>query len=339
MMKKTWLRAGVLATVAIAVTALGVPVSADAAAIRIPWRPTVLPLPPGAGAGTLTGSNGKGEYTGTFPINGVTQVVSWRNGQPVVRGVPSGYERVDANDENSSSVVVGTIHDYESMTSWTYTLDASGYHIKDNPAGYQEVTGVAINTRGDVVGEAYRPGGTWAVVLWRADGSAPVVIPETGDVSSPRDLDDDGTILLNSGVGSALWKDGVVRYLSPSPAAQAWGSAIRNGVVVGTRLWGGVEQAARWTSPTSTVGLAGGGRATGVNQAGLTTGLVPNPAGPVIVGNAIVWRGTTPGEVRAPSGYSTFVAPVVADDGTLAGYASNDPQSYGGVPVVWRLAP
>ncbi|MEV7040270.1 hypothetical protein [Amycolatopsis sp. NPDC051061] len=133
--------------------------------------------------------------------------------------------RVDADDENSSGVVAGTIHDYESMVSRTYTLDASGYHIKDVPAGYDSVFGVAINTRGDVLGEAYRFGGTGAVVLWRADGSAPVVIPETGDVSSPRDLDDDGTILLDSGIGSALWKDGVVRYLSPSPAAQAWGSS------------------------------------------------------------------------------------------------------------------
>ncbi|MEV7040269.1 hypothetical protein [Amycolatopsis sp. NPDC051061] len=66
---------------------------------------------------------------------------------------------------------------------------------------------------------------------------------------------------------------------------------------------------------------------------------MPNPAGPVIVGNAIVWRGTTPGEVRAPSGYSTFEAPVVADDGTLAGYASNDLTAGSGVPVIWRLTP
>jgi hypothetical protein len=337
-MKKTWLRAGVLATVAIAVTALGVPASANAVAARIPWRPTVLPLPPGAGAGNLTGSDGKGEYTGTFRVNDVTQVVSWRNGQPFLRGVPSGYERVDANDENSSGVIAGTIHDYETFTSRTYTLDASGYHIKDNPAGYQEVTGVAINTRGDVLGEAYQPGVPRAVVLWRADGSAPVVIPETGDVSSPRDLDDDGTILLSTGTGSALWKDGVLRKLTPGPAGQAEGSAIRNGVVVGWRLWGG-NQAARWSTPDGTIGLEGGGIAVSINKAGLTTGLVPNPSGPVIYGNAAVWRGTTPGVVQGPSGYSVFKTQLAADDGTLAGYASNDPQSYGGVPVVWRLTP
>lgn len=336
-MKKTWLRAGAIATVAIAVTALGAP--ADAATIRIPWRPTILPLPPGATSGNITGSDGKGEYTGTFRVNDVTQVVSWRNGQPVLRGVPSGFERVDANDENDSGVVVGTIHDYDTMVSRTYTLDASGYHIKDNPAGYREVTGVAINTRGDVLGEAYEPGVPRAIVLWRADGSAPVVIPETDDLSSPRDLDEDGTILLNSGAGSALWKDGVLRHLSPSPASQAGGTAIRNGIVVGWRIWGGVEQAARFSTADGTVGLEGGGLALSVNKAGLTAGLVPNPAGPVIVGNAAVWRGTTPGVVQGPSGYSVFKTQVAADDGTLAGYASNDVAAGSGVPVIWRLTP
>ncbi|MGK3205372.1 hypothetical protein [Amycolatopsis sp. MEPSY49] len=331
-MNKTWMRAGVLATVAIAVTALGAP--ADAA-VRIPWRPTVLPLPPGAGAGNLTGTDGKGEYTGTFTINGVTQVVSWRNGQPILRGVPSGFERVDANDENDSGVVVGTIHDYESMVSRTYTLDASGYHIKDNPAGYQEVTGVAINTRGDVLGEAYQPRVGSAIVLWRADGSAPVVIPETGDLANPRDLDDDGTILLDSGTGSALWKDGVVRYLSPSPSAQAQGSAIRNGIVVGWRT----GQAARWSAPDGWVGLEGGGIATSINKAGLTAGLVPTPSEPQIYGNGVVWRGTVPGVVQGPSGYSRFRPEVAADDGTLAGYASNDLTPSSGVPVIWRLTP
>ena len=335
-MKKTWLRAGAIATVAIAVTALGAP--ADAAAIRIPWRPTILPLPPGAISGNITGSDGKGEYTGTFTVNGVTQVVSWRNGQPVLRGVPSGFERVDANDENDSGVVVGTIHDYDTMVSRTYTLDASGYHIKDNPAGYREVTGVAINTRGDVLGQAYQTGGNWAVVLWRADGSAPVVIPETGDISYPRDLDDDGTILLASGSGSALWKDGVLRYLSPSPSGWAEGYAIRNGIVVGSRSWGG-NQAARWSTPDGWVGLEGGGTAHDINKAGLTVGLVPTPSGPQIYGNGAVWRGTVPGVVLGPSGYSVFRPEVAADDGTLAGYASNDPQVSSGVPVIWRLTP
>jgi hypothetical protein len=189
-----------------------------------------------------------------------------------------------------------------------------------------------------VVGEAYQPGVPRAVVLWRADGSAPVVIPETGDVSFPRDLDDDGTILLASGSGSALWKDGVLRKLTPSPSGWAEGYAIRNGIVVGSRSWGG-NQAARWSTPDGTTGLEGGGTAHDINKSGLTVGMVPTPSGPQIYGNAVVWRGTVPGVVQGPSGYSVFRAEVAADDGTLAGYASNDATLSSGVPVIWRLTP
>ncbi|WP_439376710.1 hypothetical protein [Amycolatopsis lexingtonensis] len=337
MKTKFWGRVVAPVVAALSVAVLAQP--ADAA-IRIAWRPTVLPLPAGSGYGFLTGSNGQGEYTGTFVVNGVQTVVSWRNGQPVVRGVPSGYEAALANDENPSGVVAGTVHDYDTRISRAYTLDATGFHIRDVPAGYDYVYGIALNARGDLLGRATKFGGGEAAVLWRADGSAPVLIPSTPDTYYARDLDEDGTIMFDSGYDSVLWKDGVLRHLSPSPANQAWGYAIRNGVVVGTAIWGSGEQAVRWSSPTSPMTeLPGGGRALSVNKAGLTAGLVPNPSGPVIVGNATVWRTTTPGEVRAPSGYSTFEAKVAADDGSLAGFATNGSRDAGGVPVVWRLTP
>jgi hypothetical protein len=337
MKSKIWMRAVAPVVATLAVAALAQP--AEAVTSRLPWQPTVLPLPPGSSGGFLTGSDGKGEYTGTFRVNDVTQVVSWRGGQPVVRGLPSGYERADANDESPSGLVAGTAHDYETRISRPFVLDATGFHLKDVPAGYDYVFGLAINPTGDLLGQAYRfDNGPGAVVLWRAGGSAPVVIPVSADISSARDLDDDGTILVNSGNGSGLWKDGVFRRLSPSPSFQATALAIRKGVVVGVRTWGG-EQAARWTTPDTTVGLEGGGRALSVNSGGLTAGLVPNPSGPVIVGNGAVWRGTTPGAVRGPSGYSVFETDVAADDGSLAGFATNGSRDAGGVPVIWRLLP
>ncbi|MER6671324.1 hypothetical protein ABT256_42695 [Amycolatopsis japonica] len=337
---KPWVRFAVPVVAALSVAVLAQPAQA---ANRIAWRPTILPLPPGGGSGFLTGSDGKGEYTGSFTVNGRQSVVSWRDGRPVVRGVPDGYEAALAEDENPAGVVVGTAHDYDTRISRAYTLDATGFHVKEVPAGYDYVYGVAINTRGDVLGRAMRFGGgteTDAAVLWRAEGGAPVLVPSTRETYYARDLDEDGSILFDSGDSSALWKDGVVRHLSSGPAAQSWGLAVRNGVVVGMRIYGGVEQAVRWASPTAEpVGLAGGARALSVNKVGLTAGLVPNPSGPVIVGNAIAWRATTPGEVRAPSGYSTFEASVVADDGSFAGFATNDSRDFGGVPVVWRLTP
>jgi len=337
---KSWVRFAAPVVAALSVAVLAQPAQA---ASRIAWRPTVLPMPSGGYQGVVTGSDGKGEYTGTVTVNGVQSVVSWRNGQPVVRGVPEGYEAALAEDENPAGVVVGTTHDYDTRVSRAFVLDATGFHVKEIPAGYDYVYGVAINTRGDVLGRAMHFSGntgTDAAVLWRAEGGAPVLVPSAPDTSYVRDLDEDGTLLFDSGNSSTLWKDGGVRRVSPSPASQGWGYAIRNGVVVGTRIWGGVEQAVRWASPDAEpVGLAGGARALSVNKVGLTTGLVPNPSGPVIVGNAIAWRTTTQGEVRGPSGYSTFEASIAADDGSLAGFAAHDTNGNGSVPVVWRLTP
>ena len=113
--------------------------------------------------------------------------------------------------------------------------------------------------------------------------------------------------------------------------------AIRNGVVVGKRSWGGVDQAARWSTPDSTVGLEGGATAVSINKAGLTTGQLPYSS--AFDGNATVWRGTAPAEIRGPSGYKVFEAGLAADDGSLAGFATNGSVTEGGVPVVWHLTP
>ncbi len=337
MRSKSWARALAPAVAVLAAVTLAQP--AGALGIRLPWRPTVLPLPAGGGNGFLTGSNGKGEYTGTFAVNGVQQVVSWRNGQPVVRGLPSGYERADAVDENASGVVVGTAHDDETQNSSVFVLDPTGFHLKENPAGWEHPYGVAINARGDVLARAVRTGPYFATLLWPAGGGAPTVIPSGNDTYYARDLDDDGTILFDSGPGSTLWKNGVIRRLSPSPAVSAQGLAIRNGVVVGRRFWGGAEQAARWSTPDSTVGLEGGASAISVNQVGLTAGLLPNPSNASWPGNATAWRGTVAGAVQRPGTYTQFQASLAADDGSLAGFATNGSESDGGVPVVWHLTP
>ncbi|NBH12199.1 hypothetical protein [Amycolatopsis sp. SID8362] len=337
MSSKSWVRFAAPVVAAVSVAVLAQP--AGALGIRIPWRPTVLPLPAGGGNGFLTGSNGKGEYTGTFAVNGVQQVVSWRGGQPVVRGLPAGYERADAVDENAAGTVVGTAYDYETKTNHVFVLDSTGFHVKENPPTWENLYAVAVNTRGDVLARANRTGPYAATVVWPADGTAPTIIPSGNDTYYARDLDDDGTVLFDSGPTSALWKNGVIRQLSPSPAAWAEALAIRNGVVVGKRGWGGGEQAARWSTPDATVGLEGGASAISVNQAGLTAGLLPNPSSTIWPGNATAWRGTVPGEVQRPGTYTQFQARLAADDGSLAGFATNGSLDEGGVPVVWHLTP
>lgn len=336
MKRKALTRAAAVVTAVTATAALGA-LPAQAATIGIPWRPTVLTTPSGS-VGSIAGSDGKGEYTGTFTVDGVTQVVSWRGGsvQPIIRGLPAGYEGARATDENAAGTVVGIADDWDSMVSRVFTLDAAGFHLKDVPAGYDYAYGRAINTRGDVLGNAFQSGGGGgsAAVLWPAGGGAPVVIPQTTELWTARDLDEDGTILFSSAnTGPSVWKDGVARELTTSPYSQAVGYSIRNGVVVGETPSGG-GMAIRWNTPTSSpVALAGGAIAVSVNKAGLSVGYVPN-SNP-IYGNSIAWRGTTPGTLLPVSGYKWFQAQVAADDGSFAGYVGNDLIGYG-VPVIWR---
>src|SRR5690349_15942200 len=198
MMKTMWLRAGVLATVAIAVSALGVP-AAQAQAAPPSWQPALLPLPAGAdpaGRGFLTGSNGRGEYTGSFVVGDKLQVVSWRGGKPVLRGTPDGYEWAQARDENAAGTVVGTATDYDTTETRAFVLDAKGFHLRDTPAGYRETQTTAINSRGDVLGQVFNedPAKDGAIV-WPAGGGAPVIIPVTHEYEFPMDIDDDGTVL------------------------------------------------------------------------------------------------------------------------------------------------
>lgn len=338
-MNKMWARSGVLATVAIAVAALA---AGPAQAARLGWRPTVLPLPAGAdaaGHGYLTGSNGRGEYTGSFIVGGKLQVVSWRGGKPVLRGVPDGFEWAMAEDENGAGTVVGTAIDYDGSSVRSFVLDAAGFHLRETPAGYREAQTTAINARGDVVGQVFDedPARNGAIV-WPADGSAPVIIPATHQYEIPLDIDDDGTVLFSSFESGLLWKDGVYRELTAPGFQYTSGSAIRNGVVVGSASDGTVagSRAMRWNSAGVPTVLPGGDGAYALNRAGLTFGTAPVPGS--FHGKPVTWFDTTPtGDLRQPGSYSSYQASQVTDDGTFAGVASNGPLDEGGVPVVWRL--
>ncbi|WP_242545890.1 hypothetical protein [Amycolatopsis sp. MtRt-6] len=340
-MRKMWARSGVLATVAIAVAALA---AGPAQAAQLSWRPTLLPLPAGAdpaGRGYLTASNGRGEYTGSFIVGGKLQVVSWRGGKPVLRGVPDGYEWAMAEDENGAGTVVGTAIDYDASPGGRpFVLDAAGFHLRETPAGYREAQTRAVNARGDVLGQVFHedPARNGAVV-WPADGSAPVIIPATHEYEIPMDIDDDGTVLFSAYGSGLLWKDGVYRKLTAPGFRYTSGSAIRNGVVVGSASDGTVagSRAMRWNSAGVPTVLPGGEDAFALNRAGLTYGTAPVPGS--FRGKPTTWFGTTPaGDLRQPGSYPNYQASQVTDDGTFAGVASNRPLDEGGVPVVWRLA-
>ncbi|SEB33750.1 hypothetical protein SAMN04489727_0831 [Amycolatopsis tolypomycina] len=339
-MNKMWARSGVLATVAIAVAALA---AVPAQAAQLSWQPAVLPLPAGAdpaGHGFLKASNGRGEYTGSFIVDGKLQVVSWRGGKPVLRGVPDGFEWAMAEDENGAGTVVGTAIDYDTGAFRSFVLDATGFHLRETPAGYREAQTTAVNARGDVLGQVFGedPARNGAIV-WPADGGAPVIIPATHQYEIPLNIDDDGTVLFSSYESGLLWKDGSYRELTAPGFRYTSGSAIRNGVVVGSASDGTVagSRAMRWNSAGVATVLPGGDAAYALNRAGLTYGTAPVPGS--FRGTPTTWFGTTPsGDLRQPGSYPSYQASQVTDNGTFAGIASNGPLDEGGVPVVWRLA-
>ncbi|EOD67388.1 hypothetical protein [Amycolatopsis vancoresmycina] len=338
-MNRMWARSGALAAVAIAAAALATG-PAQAATGRLGWQATLLPLPAGAdpaGHGYLDASDGHGEYTGSFIVDGKLQVISWRGGQPTLRGVPAGYEWARVVGEDTAGRIYGEALDYDTGADRTFTLDATGFHLWAPPPGYGDFGIRAVNRHGDALGTL--PTGnpvTYVPAVWPAGAAAPTVLAYPAGADYLTDIDDDGTVLFNGFQRDIVWKNGVSRPLADIPGfSNPHGSAIRNGVVVGFASNANAEQAIRWTTPETPAALPGGGYAIDLNVGGLTAGQTSGPGY-----KPIVWRGTTPGgELKQPGTYTGYLASHVTDDGVFTGWASNGPIDEGGVPVIWRFNP
>lgn len=341
-MNRMWTRAGVLATVAIAATALATG-PAQAATGRLGWQPTLLPLPAGAdpaGHGYLHASDGHGEYTGSFIVGDKLQVVSWRGGKPTLRGVPDGFEWAMAEGEDSAGRIYGEALDYDNDDHRVFVLDGTGFHFRDNPPGYRSFEIRAVNRQGDAVGMVFTddPADN-AAAVWPAGAAAPTVFPLPSGADNVTDIDDDGTILFSGFARDIVWKNGVSRPLADIPGfSNPHGSAIRKGVVVGFASNANASQAIRWTTPETPVALTGGDYASDLNVGGLTAGQAPIPGS--FRHKPIAWRGTAPaGDLKQPGTYTGYLASHVTDDGVFTGWASNGPLDEGGVPVIWRFTP
>ncbi|MER6666891.1 hypothetical protein ABT256_20275 [Amycolatopsis japonica] len=332
---RTTLRAGVLATVAVMTTALGM-VSAEA----VPgWQATLLPLPvghPGA-TGFVFGTDGKGGYAGELAIDDHIQLVTWRDGKVSVRGVPSGYQDAHVIDQNSAGTVL--LEANGAVGSRTFVLDERGFHEVPVPAGYTGTWAVALNDRGDILGTAStgKPD-DHVTVVWPALGVGPIVIPTDKD-ARPADLDTDGTVLFNSSGRPYTWRNGTVENLAiPAGYTVASVRSIKNGTVVGSADAEGVNGSTgfRWASATSPERLTDSSVGSLINGSGLISGALTSEPG-VSYGHPAVWQG--PGSVAKlplPDGFGVGAAYAIGDDGAIAGIAANGPLDEGGAPVVWH---
>jgi hypothetical protein len=306
---------------------------AGQAAAAAGWQPTVLPLPDGWRGGWVIGTDGKGEYSGTYVDgnDGSLNVVIWRGGQPTVVNPPAGCLDAETVDENASRVIAVAARGCgEDSHTVAYTYRGGAYQELPRPGGSADSHLTAVNTRGDVLGQLGTRAEPEVTVVWPASGE-PVVIPDTIDGQTPTDIDDDGTILFHTDTGPYLWRDGTMTALTvPSNFDAAFAQAIRGGVVVGgaTRPGEEYENAAAywWPEPTSPDRLFGGRAPRDINASGLAAGVM------------MTWQNGGPdGTLPIPPGYDTADVTTVGDDGSVLGSVGlQDTDRPFDLPAVWR---
>lgn len=338
-----------LIVAATAVMVVGVAPVASAAAQEVSdgaggWTVNYLPMPRGFedARGYVMGTDSKGMYSGFIGTGVGAEVVTWKGGKATLRGTPVGFEYAAAWDQNRSGTIAGDAIDYDSGGSRPFTLDGSRFRVLPLPDGFSSTNVRAMNDRGDVVGLAFgSDGGTDAAVLWPAgDYDSPAVLELNLPDPDVRDIDDDGTLLLDSyEAGPHLWRDGILQKLTvPDGYTHPNVSAMRRGRVVGHASSeaepGG--QGFLWLTPTDPRPLQGSETAFGINSFGLIVGREPIPTSHQ--GPLAAWLGTYPaGRLPMPAGHNG-AGHVVGDDGTIAGHVSTRPLDEGGRPVVWRYS-
>lgn len=190
---------------------------------------------------------------------GADVLVRWDNGVPHPLPV-SGLDAYAAG-VNSAGVVAGYVgHAQTDQSAWVY---ADGQVTTlPLPAGYSSAAAIAINGRGEVVGNAYKDSGDLSVVVWSVDGSrAPRLLEPRG--ASAFDIADDGTVvgILAGPVRPYAWDpDGVGRVLPvPAGAQQAIPATVRGEWAAGgAQERSGAAMALRWNLRTGEVSVVGG---------------------------------------------------------------------------------
>jgi hypothetical protein len=334
---------GVLCAV-LAVVATQAQATAESTTDAAGWRMHLLPLPKGYedATGFVTGTGGRGTYSGYLLDDVGSQVVTWTNGKPTLRGTPSEVEFAATADQSRDGTVVGTGHDYETLSASPFVLDDTGFWGLSLPDGARDGWATAINDRGDIVGNS--SGSTNEILLWSAADvfAPPRVLKVDLPSATATDIDDDGTILLYSEGGQYLWKDGeLTRLKDPADHSATQAMAISGGRVVGVAssttgpgstgfLWCGSEVSTCQSDAPQA--LPDSAEATEINSSELIVGREHTTE---VNGPLAVWQGLLHlGRLPVPDG-ELGSAGAVADDGTIAGWVSAGDPSDGGRPVVW----
>ena len=266
------------------------PGEAQAAQVSTACRSVGLAVPAGTTESAVYGGDAAGRYlVGVGFHSGGSDGLLWVDGQPVSinQGSLSPYIQVQFNAVNSRREIIG-----ERMTDETsFHTDAFVYRngrftLLAAPSPGESTEALAINSRGDVVGDAQGSAG-WQPVEWSAARPGTVRVlatPGTGG-GFASSIDEDGTVvghLTSSSPGVPyVWPAKGTAYALPIPAGSLGGEAvaIRHGLVAGNvfdpatgstavaewnlrtgsfTMWPSVQGAALSINRWGTIGVAGG---------------------------------------------------------------------------------
>ena len=202
---------------------------------------------------------------------------------------------------------------------------------------------LAINERGDVVGDSSRPDGSTRGFLWRDGKMADLGVLPGGDFSSAQDINDRGEIAGVSGFArgersAVVWRDGKIRALGALPGGKiSIGLAINaEGTVVGVSQSSGGNRAFEWRDgKMRDLGLLPGGSfslARGINDEGVIVGQADAQDGTIHATRWANGRIDDLGQITTASGAAAAsIAHAVGPDGLVIGYGATDGGALGAV--------
>jgi uncharacterized membrane protein len=259
-----------------------VPASASASA-ACSWTRSALPVPAGTGSTEVTATNHQGGFSGRAVLaDGYWHAVSWRNGRLIDYGTRVGNEPITSvPDETRSGTVLAlaAIPILPPAGPSYAVLFKNGQAEKlVRPANNGLLRPLAINENGDVTGRNMVRVNNQTVhrlLRWPANLPGQVIETALPAAYEPEAADEDGTVLLRTPTGPALWKNGTITPLATiSGAAGVFATKISNGRVIGS---------VSYTSPYRTYGvlwdtdgvprvLPGSSGTRAINRDGLITG-------------------------------------------------------------------
>ncbi|MEU4580149.1 hypothetical protein [Nonomuraea sp. NPDC023979] len=318
------------------ITAIPAASAADCA-----WTRAPLPVPAGTRQAEVTATDHQGGFSGRAVLaDGAWHGVSWRGGQFVDHGTKVDGEPIAGLPDETRS---GALLVWTAIAAPPYYGPSHAVLLRNGQADRlaRPADGFlwpfAVNEKGDVTGRNMVWTGSRYVhrlLRWPADRPGQVIETALPDGYEPEDADEDGTVLLRTPDGPALWRNGVITPLAKvAGAAGTFATGISNGRVIG-RI--------SYTSPYRTYGvlwdtdgvprvLPKSADTRAVNRDGLITGTTDEATG----GGEGLWRlDRLVHALPKPPTHSMWLT-VASDDGAVAG-STYDVSDGTGEPFVVR---